>query len=198
MYKLPFMEKVEQYKKENAEHINKKNSAIKDLQKKVDNKQKEIDIKQAEYNSKPSDDLFEELLTLKRELEGLKINVKSAGEIIQIPPTKQVDPNEVTKEVKEAIEKLDIKKYSDAILKAKENYLNSVDAFLDKTKELRDLSKELDQFEVGVSFTDIFKSYRNIYYADSKAEINAYEADNIVRKLLAAQSIVNSTFINKK
>jgi len=195
MDKLPFMKKLEQFEKEHIANIDKKNAVIQDLQKKVDNKKREIDIKQADYNLKPSDNLFQDLLTLKRDLEGLKINVRSAAEIIQIPPVKTVDPDEVIKEVKKAIEDLELEKFRTNILKAKENYQNSVDEFVAKTKELSNLSNDLSSYNVGVSFDDIFKSYNYVYYVDDKSKLTEFDIRNIAYKFGHAQGNVNSTFI---
>ena len=139
MDQLNFIKKLEQFENEHAANIDKKNAVVAGLQKKADNKKKEIDIKQANYNSKPSSDLFQELLTLKRELEGLKIDVKSADTIIEIPPIKTVNPGEVTDQVKKAIKDLELEKYRANILKAKDAYLNSIDEFLDKTTQLHNL-----------------------------------------------------------
>jgi len=195
MDQLPFMMKLKQYEEERKVNIDKKNSVIDGLQRKVDDQKRIIDAKQADYNSKPSSDLFQDLLELKRELEGLKINVRSAAEIIQIADIEAIDPDEVIQEVKVAINKLELKKYRDTILKAKENYLNSIDKFLDKTKELRNLSNELNDFQVGKYIDDIFKSYADSYYVDNKSVITELDTRNVSYKLSQAQSMVNGTYI---
>lgn len=201
MDQLPFMKKLKQYEEERAANIDKKNSVIDDLQRKVDDQKRIIDDKQADYNSKPSSDLFQQLLGLKRELEGLKINVRSEAEIIQIPDIKTVDPNEVIEETKVAVEKLDFKKYRDNIFKAKDAYLNAIDAFVDKTQELRNLSNDLSSYDVGVSFKDLFKSSISInqymYYVNDKSRFTELDIRNIEIKLAQAQNNVNNTFIRR-
>lgn len=195
MDQLNFIKKLEQFENEHAANIDKKNAVVAGLQKKADNKKKEIDIKQANYNSKPSSDLFQELLTLKRELEGLKIDVKSADTIIEIPPIKTVNPGEVIDQVKKAIKDLELEKYRANILKAKDAYLNSIDEFLDKTTQLHNLSNELSDYSVGVNFDDIFKSYTDTYYINDKARLTETDVINIRSKLGIASNLVNSTFI---
>ena len=86
MDKLPFEKLIEEYEAEYQINIDKKKAVIAKLQEDVDNLQKIINAKQCDYNAKPTTKLFQELLELKRQLEALKLDVKSADTIIEIPP----------------------------------------------------------------------------------------------------------------
>lgn len=186
---LQFINKLSEYENETITNTNKKKATISGLQNKVNDKQGEIDIKQCEYTNEPTDELFQELLLLKRELEALKINVKSANEIIQIPPTKIIDPGEVAEEIETFIKKLNLEKYKNNIGIANKKFIDSIDIFDNKIAELVDLKRDISEANVsGYIKTIVLKTlekYSAIYSYNDEVKINMedinYKRANISR-----------------
>jgi hypothetical protein len=178
MNDLNFIKKMSEYESEVAAKISEKNDAINKLRQKVTDKEKGIDAKQAEYTKKPSDALFQELLTLKRDLVTLKINVTSADEIITIPPVKTVPQDEIVKEVEDYIEGLGLDKLKSDILTAKQNFLKGIDEFDAQVKKIIALKIEIG--DLGLDKSVILRTlekYKGSYACNEEITLSQRDID---------------------
>jgi peptidoglycan hydrolase CwlO-like protein len=147
MSELPFINKMAEYQADVDAQVKSKNEKIAALQQKVNDKQKEIDVKQAEYSKKPSEALFQKLLSLKGDLARMKVDVNSADEIISIPPVKTVSQEEIVKDVEDFIDSLKLQEFKDNIVKAKQDFLKNIVLFeqqLDKLSAIKEELRPLD------------------------------------------------------
>jgi hypothetical protein len=170
---------MSEYESEVAAKISEKNDAINKLRQKVTDKGKEIDAKQAEYTKKPSDALFQELLTLKRDLVTAKINVESANEIITIPPVKTVPQEEIVKEVEDYIEGLGLDKLKSGILTAKQNFLKGIDEFDTQVKKIIALKIEIG--DMGLDKSAILKTlekFKELYACNEEVTLSSRDLEN--------------------
>ena len=161
---LSFIGKIDEYKAEHQAHINNKANTINELEQKVINKQSEIDKKQLLFNAAASEDLFQNLLKLKSEIQTMKTNVKSAGEIITIPDMRLVTNEEIAIDLDEFINSLELKALKNNIAAAKQNFLDSIDIFDKKVKEIKALKFELAELNIDKQFVlKTLEAHKDLY-----------------------------------
>jgi hypothetical protein len=179
MNDLSFIKKMGEYESEVAAKISEKNDAINKLRQKVTDKGKEIDAKQAEYTKKPSDALFQELLTLKRDLVTAKINVESANEIITIPPVKTVPQDEIVKEIEDYIEGLGLDKLKSNIQAAKQKLLDGIDEFDIQVKKIITLKIQIGELDIdkGVILKTLEK-FKGLYSCNEEITLPSRDLEN--------------------
>ncbi|AGK95187.1 hypothetical protein [Clostridium pasteurianum] len=202
MSKLQFINKLNEYRNETITNKSKKSAAIKDMQKKVDDKQIEIDAKQEEYNNNPTNELFQELLVLKQELQKLKVNVKSADEIIVIPLTKTITPEEAAKDIEDFIQGLELEKAREDIGNYKQKFLDSIDVFDDKIHQMHEIKDEIRECSVSDDIKQavlkVFENHRDVY--NCVEEIKLSEQDLVIKRagiMEKAARLYIRTYLNK-
>jgi hypothetical protein len=192
---INFITKIAEYEAETQANINKKQIVIEELQQKVFNTLQEIDQKQAAFNETPSDVLFQKLLKLKAELQTLKINVKSANEIIIIPPTKEVTAEQITKDIDEFIDGLELDKLKNNIEAAKQEFLESINVFDKKVREIKAFKIELSNLNLDNQFIlKVLEGHKDKF---SCPEELTYNWDDLTKRKAEISQQAAGIYINK-
>ncbi|MBC3797155.1 hypothetical protein [Acetobacterium tundrae] len=183
---ISFVEKMQGYENDVAQAIKDKNEIIKKLEQKAADKAQEIDIKQAEYNKKPSDTLFKTLLKLKQELAALELDVKSADEIITIPPVKHVDPEEITRDIDNFIDSLKLQEFKDNIEKAKQDFYKSIDIFGEQIEKISAFKEDIASVNVDkYAVRSALEKHTELFYCYDEMDVNQGEME--VRRFKVGQ-----------
>lgn len=176
---MKFVEDVEDYKKSKEKAIQDKKDLVEQL--KADHSKKLAEIKNVEneYKRNFDDGVFNKLTKLKVELDNIKsdININNSKLKLMDIGEMELDSEELKTQLNSFIEDLNLDEKRQIIITKKEEYLNSINVFIEELNGVRALKNEITSINKYITdgskdiIRNFFSTNSSVFNWDKKFDI---------------------------
>lgn len=188
---IPFVTELSSYVGHRNKKISEKNSALLSLREQLKDKKERIAKAEAEYKQTFDDELFDNLIQLKKDADSIKDDINKTSEVIALMGTGEFnyDLKMLENEIDTYIEKSGLNKLKEAVIVAKENYLKAISSYEDKLKDIYSVRSSMDSMADNIPknvqqkiLQTLTKHSKELTYSDDMF-IPKYEYDNMPIKI---------------